>query len=248
MVGGTVPRLPPAEPGGVGGGAARVAPVAEAPPPPPGAAPRPCARAPASAEFAKSRRSLQRGEKRVGECGGLQERATRPWRGERARGLQRRRVPLPERRVGEVGAAGTGGTRARGPAARPGHGRGAEPQVHPQPAETRAGGRAPAQRRVRRRSGRQQPAAAAAGECQAPRAGPWAPRGTRLPSAPRASPVSLPHPLHVLPRRRLRGHPRTLPPPPWQRHRRVRDPTEKGARLGTRTLLGATAQRGRGGS
>lgn len=56
----------------------------------------------------------------------------------------------------------------------------ADPQVHPEPAETRAGGRAPAQRRICRRGGRQQ-SAAAAGECGASSAPPRAPWAARDP-------------------------------------------------------------------
>lgn len=62
-----------------------------------------------------------------------------------------------------------------------GNGRRADPQVHPEPAETRAGGRAPAQRRVGCCGGRQQPAAAA-GECGASSLPPRAPRAARGPT------------------------------------------------------------------
>ena len=152
---------------------------------------------------------------------GVQERKTRLLRVERGRGGERLRVPLPERRVGRGGRRGEDRRDARSrPAA--GDGQRADPQVHPEPTTTRAGGRAPAQRRVCRRGGRQQPAAAA-GECGASSAPPRAAGGPGPASPnPRCSGPCAPPPLPspaALPRR-LAGRPGATSA--RQRHRRVR--------------------------
>lgn len=121
------------------------------------------------AEFCKVAAELERERRGWAEWGCAREKpASCELSGEE--GGKRLRVPLPERRVGRAGwrGRGTGGTHSlpgRGASGTARDGQRADPQVHPEPAEARTGGRAQAQRRVRRRGGRQP--SAAAGECRA---------------------------------------------------------------------------------
>lgn len=120
---------------------------------------------------------------------------------------------------------------ARSEVSAAGNGRRADPQVHAEPAETGAGGRAPAQRRVGGCGGRQQPAAAA-GECGASSLPPRAPRaaGGPTPGLPEHAGCPCPCRPRSLPQHSLL---RRLCGCPWRSARQCHNARGPGARLGT---------------